>query len=673
MKKNSFLAIGIATSALVLCVAAIGNMRMTSSIIVRSTDVKIRTLTLNHDNAPSGLPADFSSQIPPVVSATFATQEGNNIPFVFEVAKSSNTGLCVLANHGRIYNYGAELGRFKGITSIAATFTGGTLKFEAGNYELKNGGAYLDYSFELQSGQTHTLTEDARYFSLSAGDAYVTIESITIKYACDGVADEMPTLQEYVIDDFNDYDAEGVGWDQGHNYYNVTKMRSTFFSQYKATEYLTPEQTLDGSGWTLMGGSYDYMYLGTGRTGNAALLKVNQNNNFRYVQTKAVLADPRIIGKGNQLSVWMHSAYTGHTAPYTDSTQNVVARIFALYNKQFSTSAQNVADIAEYTIMAGSGWHEYKLDLDPSKEYYAYGICLTRKSTSATAYVAVDDVTIKTVSKARTNPSGTYTTRIPVSSASMPAVISFAEAANKVAVWINNKDASAQSYTYNSNTHEFTIVTTGAYNYLGNDYTYGNISGTWDPATDTLTGVTLDGGVSAMFSDAYSFARPTLYYDCEGDNIAMRNTFKRQYWNDSVWAQDTGNADRLVSNIFAPAAGSSSLSPRSHSSYRTGVALAQSIDDTTTESFSLWFLNTGSSNIKVNFTVFNQEDTNTTDNTKRYVFANDVVFAPGWSFWVMGFSKEGRFVTGTDHLRNFLINIAPSSTRCAVDSIGLYY
>lgn len=669
MRKRYFLISSVVLSALALGVAVIGNTGM-ASLNVRSTNDNIRTLVLDHNNAPSGLPADFSSNTPPVVSATFKTAEDNDIPFVFEVAKASNTGLCVLANHGKIYNYGAELGRFKGITSIAATFTGGALKFEAGNYELINGGAYLDYSFDLQSGQTHNLTKDARYFCLSAGDAYVTIESITINYACDGAADEMSTLQEYVIDDFDSYDAEGIGWDQGHNYYNATKMRSTFFSTYKATEYLTPEETLNGSGWSLMGGSHDYMYLGTGRTGNAALLKVNQNNNFRYVQTKSVLADPRIIGKGNQLSVWMHSAYTGYTAPYTDSTQNVVARIFALYNKQFSTSAQNTADIAEYTIMAGSGWFEYKLDLDPSKEYYAYGICLTRKSTSATAYVAIDDVTIKTVSKARTNPSGTYTTRIPVSAnASMPAVISFAEAANKVAVWINNADASATGYTYDSSTKKFTIVTTGKYS----GYTFGNVKGTWDPATDTLTGVTLDGQVASMFKGPYSFARPTLYYDCEGDNIAMRNTFKRQWFDGSVWAQDTGNADRLVSNIFAPATGASSLSPRNHNSYRTGVALAQSIDDTTVESFSFWFLNTGESNIKINFTVFNQEDTNTTNNTKRYVFANDVVFTPGWTFWVMGFNTEGRFVTGTDHLRNFLINIAPSSTRCAIDSIGLYY
>lgn len=680
-KKKIFLVLGITTVAMAMGVMAYAANKVTPFEQSRSTDDKIRTLVLDHSNAPAELPNNF--QAGTVVSSSFRTAENNDIPLHFALAKASDTGFATLGNHGAIYNFGAELGRFKGIVSIQAVFTG-SLTFKYGNYELQNGGAYLDSKYELTDAE-YELPSPARYFSLSAGDAKVEISSITIKYSCSGDPSSFPGSQVYNVEDFQSYDGEGQGYDGGHGASDQTKLRASFYSTYKGS-VADDAAMLNGSGWSLMGGSYDYMYLTTTKGHNdskAGLFKVNNGNNFRYISNQVFYGIPAIIGKGSQLSLWLHGAYTEKTAS-TDYTAGIITvKIFALYNSKFNTSGANTADIAEYTLFPNSGWNEYTLNLDPSKEYYGWGIFFA-KLGSGTAYIPVDDVAIKTPSTAKTSPSGTYEARVNVRYQSynftVPVLISFAEKAGTLAVRCSNEDVNPvyASCTIN-NLGNFTIPTSGSYEYsegpISISATYGIITGNWNPSLDVLENISFSGTIKNYLPDngSITLSIPTLSLNCDGDNITLRQVFKRQYYDGNNWSVDGSNADRIVSNIVNVATGKSALSPRVHSSYRTGVVLTNSIDDTTCESFSMWVYNPSGSTVKSHLAVYKVTNTTAKTDDDRYTFATDVEFAPGWSFFCRGFTHKTLFIRGTHHLRNIMINMAPGETRLTFDCMTIYY
>lgn len=674
--KSVFIALGITTFSLALGVVAY-SMGEKSFVVSRSTDESVYTLTLNHDNAPAGLPENLSGQFGVVTTKTVKTINGNDIPLAFTLAKAYSDGFVTLGNHGTIYNFGEALGRFKGIVSIKAVFDG-TLKFEAGNYELQNGGAYLDVVQDLSTGEEYELANPVRYFKLSAGDSYSNIQSITLKYTCDGAGSAVDTNHQFNVQDFNAYTGTGSGYDTnggGHNYYATTNMRSSLYGDYRNTgtdSMLTNDQLLSGTSWTVMGGS-DYVTYASSVDGqsNVALLKGTNSNNMRYIQMKQMYGEPTIIGKGNTLSIKMHGAYS-NTSASSNSTQNVVVKLMAFYDKKFDkASSANTATLAEYTVFANSGWAEYKMDLDPTKEYYGFGVCIVMKGLSGTLYLPIDDVKIYTENRTKTAPSGNYFARITVSlgsSFTVPTVISVAEKIGKIAVFINNKDAVPTSFNMDQSGN-FTIDTSGDYS----GYKYGSITGKWDITTDRLINVRLNGQVGSVVQNNGSIVMtiPTLSLDCDGDNATMKTIFKRQYWNGSAWSVDTGNADRMSADVINVATGKSSLRPRSHASYRTGVLLNSDLNTKAVQSICMWIYNPGAEGQIINFTVYRTTNYTSTASSDRYVFDSGTPIPTGWSFYCMGFNHNTYFKFGTDTLHNINLNVKENRI-VSFDCISLY-
>ena len=128
------------------------------------------------------------------VEVIVPTELDNDLNLNFVMAKASAGNLAELGHRGMIYNFGTELGRITGITSIEANFSG-NLYLKTSSHELATSsdhGAFLDGVQVLTSGNALPLSSPAKYFALIAGDSGAVIEDLTINYTCSdpGVAYE---------------------------------------------------------------------------------------------------------------------------------------------------------------------------------------------------------------------------------------------------------------------------------------------------------------------------------------------------------------------------------------------------------------------------------------------------------------------------------------------------
>lgn len=388
--KNAFLYSGIALASVAITLGVASGI-FRSLTPIRMVGADTHTLVLNSSNKPTQ-----STSFQRTISSSVQTVDGNTLPISLNVAKYSEGNYVELGKNGYIYNFKQANGRIKGITSITPVLASGSLVLRTTNSELDNGGLFLGDGVALTSASEYTLPNPARYFQLKAGDDGAVITSLTIKYECTGSESVVPSQNLYNVEDFESYTDTGAGWDDGTGYEleKATNLRAAFYSTYKGSA----SDPLNGSGWTKMGGNHDYLlYFPTyGRNGSkVGAFKCGSGNNFRYMQMKEALGINSLIGKGATLSLWMHGPMKSDLTAFQG---DVTVQIYAFYNAQFDFSAVNNATITTYTIQKNSDWIEYKLTLDSTKNYYAFGFCFSKTATSGNAYVLVDDVTIYTTS-----------------------------------------------------------------------------------------------------------------------------------------------------------------------------------------------------------------------------------------------------------------------------------
>ena len=629
------------------------------------------SLILNSSKAPSSLTDSYQDNL----TATVTTNDGNSISLCFVYAKASSGNFVQLANRGYLYNFGSESGRFTGITGITATFSG-NLTIRTSSAELQNGGAFLGSSTTLTSGNTYTVSS-GRYFQLQAGDSGATISTLKIDYSCDGSPTTIPSGATYNVEDYESYTDDGVGYDSyngGHAKTATSNLRSEYYARYKGDNNADP---LNGSGWNLMGsGDYITFKSNKGRSSSkCALFKVNSGNNFSYFQTKALRKIPSVIGKGNRLSMWIHGGYTSTDAS-TATTTDVTVKIMALYHNNFSYNGSNAADSVDYIVRAGSDWTEYTLVLDPSKNYYSYGIYILK--ASATVYVPIDDITIKTISTTKTAPDGVYhatpTMKVGTKSFTVPSVFAFSAKVNTVGLSICNADGQPTSYSYNSSTKKITIATSGYYRYGSTNYTFGTITGTYDPTNDRITGVGLNGSIKNYISNnnniTFNVLPSSQHWDCENTSTA-NSVFTRRYKDgNGNWSVDSGNVDRTVLDNVNFRSGNSGLSPRPYSSYPYLIRLTDGFS-TTVSNIGFWVYNPSSTAIKMNMYIHKNSNFNSIDNADAYCFIVEKQFSQGWTFYTVGFRHDTNCPTGTT-VYNFSLLFHASATRVTLDDICIY-
>ena len=121
-----------------------------------------------------------------------------------------------------------------------------------------------------------------------------------------------------------------------------------------------------------------------------------------------------IIGKGAYMSFWAKGSYSNADLSTQNAAEDVKVKLIAYYNSKVTSSNQGVGTQQEFTIPAYTGWAEYKMQLDPSKEYYSFRLTCSKGG----AYTLIDDVAIYTVSPYDTAelPSDAYYVRTTISS-----------------------------------------------------------------------------------------------------------------------------------------------------------------------------------------------------------------------------------------------------------------
>ena len=118
------------------------------------------------------------------------------------------------------------------------------------------------------------------------------------------------------------------------------------------------------------------------------------------------------------------------------------------------------------------------------------------------------------------------------------------DSTSSVYVQVNGSDAGATSYSYNKNAGTLTIETTGS----ASGYTYGTISGKFNPSAGTYSNVSISGSLKQFVSNNGSISIAEKWFDrCVYTTEAQANAVW-QRWYGSSWTANSGNNNWTVPN-----------------------------------------------------------------------------------------------------------------------------
>ena len=190
-----------------------------------------------------------------------------------------------------------------------------------------------------------------------------------------------------MLENFESYDATGVGYDKTHAKDERTGLRAKFFCDYYGGGKTSP---VGGDGWDLMGSS-DYLDLNTTNAFNgtkSARMKYNASNQMRFMSYGLSDGSATALPKGSTLSFW--------TKRMSSRGNNLVVRAYYVNQVTPSNQGSNFTQVQEF-VPQGTGWHEVKVKLDPSKTYYGFAILpLTYNGGTGGdgQYFFIDDIAI---------------------------------------------------------------------------------------------------------------------------------------------------------------------------------------------------------------------------------------------------------------------------------------
>ena len=439
---------------------------------------------------------------------------------------------------------------------------------------------------------------------------------------------EIDFYKVYDVENFENYTTAGIGWDKTNNNSATTGARSHWFADYNDNG----SSPIGGSSWSLMG-STDYLQFDSAKGHNGSKVvafKGNGTNPCRFIQMNAYFGVPSIVGRGSTLSFWSSGAYS-NAALTTKSSNNATIRVIAYYNTKIDSTNHTVYDYQDFTIPANSGWTEYTMDLDSSKNYYSVGFICNKGGT----YTPIDDIRIYTYSPfveyyPETYPEGTYKTTVTLGSISMDVVFAIGNYKNQlVRVLAANTDMEAQGIVYNESTQAITIETTGDYN--GN--TCGTITGTYDSTNDRITNINCDGSIKSYVKNKTA-THPSYYYTCDGSTSELQTQFKRRYMSGS-WQTDSSNADRITKDTEHFVSGSGAVKRRGYSGGAVALNLNSDISGgITVKNIGYWVYNPSNSDIELRQWVYKG-----TGLTSGAEIGAVTAAANSWTYCKMGFTQ----------------------------------
>ena len=286
------------------------------------------------------------------------------------------------------------------------------------------------------------------------------------------------------------------------------------------------------------------------------------------------------------------------------------------------------------------------------------GVATITATTVDGGFKAYCDVTV-TKSENKSYPEGTYKTIASILGHEYDVVLAIGNASNGlVSVQLSNTDAEATSIDYNSDTKAITIVTEGSMEYNNTQYTYGNITGVYDPDTDTITHIGVDGSVGQAVSNNGNLvaSRITLQYGCDATNAELQKQFKRRFQRGNGWEVDTTNSDRFVADTSNKVSGTAAMKVRPFNNSAAQCWAFNLQNDfakvKNVRNLGFWVYNSSQNDIYFRLFVYKGQGlTNASEMGWRTAKAG------GWSYVCMGFG------TGATHTPVDIYNIQISVFR----------
>ena len=474
-------------------------------------------------------------------------------------------------------------------------------------------------------------------------------------------APEVDFYRVYDIDNFEAYQETGTGWDSSNNNkYNVTGLKSAYICEYQSGG--SNVGPVNGTGWSIMG-TTTYMALNTneGHSSSKSGAFKGRATELHYFHMKGYFGIPSVIGRGTKLSFWAKGPYSDY-ALTTASTYGSNITFALYYTAQINSSTLSQKTEKSFYVPAGNDWEEFTMDLDSSKNYYAYSISTKNYiNDDVSRYVPIDDIKIYTVNpdaQAQTLVNGTFhgTVRSNYYNSNDPVMLALGDSGKAAAV-LYNYSAVADSYTMNGNTITVTF----------SDANVGTITATYNSANNSLTNISISGNIAKQFNTntnpngrswnnigSVSLTAATQTWACDEQSVEMREIFKRE-WREpnGLWQHDHFNDNRIDSVNSNYITGGHALRVRPYASGSVRISLYQDVSIANVKNFSFWVYNP-----------------NNTDKSLRLFMGSDEIGqktanANGWTYISCGFSS--RTVT------NFMIiDENQTSGSYIFDDISLY-
>ena len=188
------------------------------------------------------------------------------------------------------------------------------------------------------------------------------------------------------------------------------------------------------------------------------------------------------------------------------------------------------------------------------------------------------------------------------------------ESQTSVSVTVNGSDVGATDYTYNKSTQALSINTTGS----ASGYTYGTISGKFNPSTGIYNNISISGTLNQFVSNNGSITASEKWFDtCNYSTEAAANAVW-QRWYGSTWTANSGNNNWTMPNQNYVLENDYSLGLRiaSSSNSRTRFTLKNDLGNGSglaIKGFSIWFYNPNGA-IYSNFRIFVYTTASTNNN-----------------------------------------------------------
>jgi hypothetical protein len=187
----------------------------------------------------------------------------------------------------------------------------------------------------------------------------------------------------YVVDDFESYDATGVGYDKTHTIADRTGLRANYYADYYAN---SGSDSLSGTGWSLMGSS-DYITLAEGEANahsGTKSAKFKGGNATRYTSYN--------VTDGTALAYPAGSTFSFFAANPGSEALSLNVRLFT--NPSVGSSDFGNVKGTVLSLPANSSWKQYTVTMDASKTYYGFSFSFEHTSNYAAVYPSVDDIEV---------------------------------------------------------------------------------------------------------------------------------------------------------------------------------------------------------------------------------------------------------------------------------------